>query len=78
VILNKIRAISIKQLTFQKFPNISTIFVALKRWKCHLYYSQCSQSQTESRSLYMPLFDQLIHNALMECSPSLKQMLLQL
>jgi len=29
-------------------------------------------------SLYTPLFDQLIHNALLECSSSLKQMLLQL
>jgi len=26
----------------------------------------------------MPLFDELIHNALLECSSSLKQMLLQL
>jgi len=26
----------------------------------------------------MPLFDQLIHNALLACSPSLKQKLLQI
>jgi len=38
--------ILIKQLTLQKLPNISTIFIILKQWRMSptsLHYSQCSQ-----------------------------------
>jgi len=34
-------------------------------------------SQTETISLCTPPFDQLIQNALLECNPPLRQMLLQ-
>jgi len=35
-------------------------------------------AQTEVWSLYRPPFNQLMHCALLECSPSVKQVLLQL
>jgi len=41
--------------------------------------TQSGQSAgTEARHLYRPLLDQLTHNTLLECSPSLKQTFLQL
>jgi len=43
-----------------------------------LHDNQCSSAQTEPRSLYMSLFHQLIHNVLLQYSPFLKQMMLQL
>jgi len=39
------------------------------------YGQECTDSTV---SLCTPLFDQLIHSALLECIPSLKQTLLQL
>jgi len=36
------------------------------------------QRQNHGVWLYISLFNQLLHNVLLECSPSLKQMLLQL
>jgi len=66
---------------FSKISQHSQIFVTLKQWKCHwlAYITANVQSvQTEPWSLYTPFVDQFIHNELLECSLSLKQMLLQL
>jgi len=70
-------AIWIKQLTFQK---ISTHSIVLKRWKSHwlVYITASILCTIEARSLYVYPTIPSIHVALMECSPSLKQMLLLL
>jgi len=44
--------ISIRQLSFQKFPNIPTIFIALKRFKMSvtsLYYSESQSAKKKHR-----------------------------
>jgi len=56
----------------------ATAKTALTHCVARYLTASVQSAQTEPWSLCTPLFDQLIHNALLESSPSLKQMLLQL
>jgi len=55
----------IEQLLCKKNSNIFTVFVVVK-----------ASVDGTMESIYMPLFDQFIHNNLLECCPSPRQIML--